>query len=73
MSEEFDDETAEMFTTMLDTEGIASIVVDDGVVVGFTSEKLQELLRLAAENKGRIVIHIVDGSDDSGDQSGLLN
>lgn len=73
--DEDDSELIEAFSVMLDAEGVASIVVDDGVVVGFTVDKLHELLQLAAENKDkRIVVHIVSPTeDDDGEEPKLLN
>lgn len=51
-----DDETLEMFRAELDDNGLVATSNENGVVIAFNLEKLQELVKLAADDPEKKVI-----------------
>jgi hypothetical protein len=58
------------FSSRLNNDGIAAIVTDAGIIIGFTTEKIEELLQIAMANNDTTIILIrSEDSDATVDQA----
>lgn len=53
------DEMLDIFNDMLDSKGVAASTMSDGTLIGFTLEKLQELVAIAGGNENKKVIILI--------------
>lgn len=70
------DKALEVIESELDEFGLAVSIVEDGIIIALSSEKLQELLDLAEGKNGkRVIIFVKDSESEisTTDKKTLLN